>query len=98
MSKGTHTEGPWDYRQSFSKGEPTGYVITPQGYDLSTSNEETTEADARLIAAAPELFEALKLLNDVRGTVSFYDGWATLEDGTEIFLGELIAKAGGQRT
>jgi hypothetical protein len=55
-----HTPGLWGFREAYSNGEPCGYVITPQGYDLSTSSEETTRADARLIAASPELLEALQ--------------------------------------
>jgi hypothetical protein len=57
-----HTQGPWGYRRAFSNGEPCGMVITPMGYDLNTSNEEENEANARLIAAAPELLAALQEL------------------------------------
>ena len=56
-----HTQGPWGYRRAFSNGEPCGMVITPMGYDLNTSNKEENEANARLIAAAPELLAALQL-------------------------------------
>jgi hypothetical protein len=57
MSK--HTPGPWDARWSergqywFIDHEQGG-----EGYTLTKLNCE--EADARLIAAAPELLEALK--------------------------------------
>lgn len=40
-----------------------------------------------------QMLDALKLLQAVKGPVTFEDGWATLEDGTEICLNDLIAQA-----
>lgn len=60
MSKSKHTRGPW-YRSG-----KTVYALNEQGFnrfsalvqDARTGDEEL-EANARLIAAAPELLEAL---------------------------------------
>lgn len=43
-----------------------------------------------------QMLDALKLLQAVKGPVTFEDGWATLEDGTEICLNDLIAQAEGE--
>lgn len=59
MSK--HTAGPWRYLQGRVAGE---FVVTRDTHpDLSIMITSCidTEADARLIAAGPELLEALEL-------------------------------------
>ncbi len=61
MSKSEHTPGPW--------AAETGYVMARHG-DLTTfvadcgRNAEVCAANARLIAAAPDLLAACKLLAD----------------------------------
>lgn len=66
----THTPGPWDYRQLhidgniITKGD-YWEIFTPK-YDvaafISRGAPIRKEADARLIAAAPELLDALRFL------------------------------------
>ena len=73
MSK--HTPGPWTFSQSAEYGDTRFYVAqaegapyTPHYSDVATLIAETVnderksiqEANARLIAAAPELLEALE--------------------------------------
>jgi len=60
MSK--HTPGPWTSREAYDNGEPCGMVIGPMGYDIATSNEDENRANARLIAAAPEMLAALSAI------------------------------------
>lgn len=90
-----HTTGPWTHRRAFSKGEEIGCVVMPMGYDLSTSNNEENEANARLIAAAPDLLEALEgLLKATR----MAHGWAQncgpqYADDDAVFVGEWIDEA-----
>lgn len=50
-----HTPGPWEYR----KMPQSGYIVF-QTWDVPTAGYVKTGADARLIAAAPEMLEALK--------------------------------------
>jgi hypothetical protein len=74
-----HTPGPWrvtDEINRVSGGEvirpsrgdgvdsPVAFVCDFNGYD----RDEERQANARLIAAAPELLEALKLLLNLRST------------------------------
>ena len=62
-----HTPGPWRYRRTYSNGEEVGCAVMPMGYDLSTSNLDENEANARLIAAAPELLAACQSLMRAEG-------------------------------
>lgn len=74
MSK--HTKGPWIARQVGGAGFPgqIGYAI-----DFNEDQEQVVdfvyeEADARLIAAAPELLEALKWVIERNDAGQFIDG------------------------
>ena len=65
----SHTPGPWTFGttrkdSNFSK-TLVGIVTTPRGnvartYPVFTGNREEVEANTNLIAAAPELLEALR--------------------------------------
>ena len=67
MNNSKHTPGPWDCSQvhvdngNFWIGTAKDYIgeLYPANSDLCISEEEA-EANARLIAAAPVLLEALK--------------------------------------
>ena len=67
MSENKHTPGPWGYwEDSCSECERLGsaeYVI--DGPPGGNHGQFSHEPDARLIAAAPELLEALKKAKDV---------------------------------
>lgn len=55
--KAGHTAGPWDY----DAADFTIYSVEPYGTIIGHSHyEPVIEANARLIAAAPDLLEALK--------------------------------------
>lgn len=70
-----HTPGPWHYEQASSSHrvlDSDNVLITEVESDLA-ENEDRYEADARLIASAPDLLaentrlrEALKQLNHVQ--------------------------------
>jgi len=104
----THTPGPWGIRYA----QNLTAITTPKGemqlslhgvHDglkpLSASLQEW-EANAAYIVRACNNFDgmlaALKLLQAVKGPVSFDNGWATLEDGTEICLNDIIEQAQGK--
>jgi hypothetical protein len=55
--KTQHTPGPWELRGPRLVTDKNGVIIA----ENISSNEGTSEANAHLIAAAPELLEALKL-------------------------------------
>jgi hypothetical protein len=56
VSNATHTTGPWDYNRI------SGYDYGSHQYSVSgICTNINKQADARLIAAAPELLEALGL-------------------------------------
>lgn len=64
-----HTPGPWHWESDPVKGDPTGrvrYQVTTIGktiaqlyYSSYSGGPTNAEADARLIAAAPDLLAAL---------------------------------------
>ena len=63
--KTKHTPGPWSYNRD--EGGCHGHVISTSDYivaelpDFGDGAAPHTEANARLIAAAPELLDALKV-------------------------------------
>lgn len=71
MSK--HTAGPWWFHPSGSTGNAVFYVPTSGGtwgYNLPLNmKDETGEANAHLIAAAPELLQMVKLFYEYAGRV-----------------------------
>ena len=95
MSK--HTPGPWCFSESDTYGDTRFYVAqsanapyTPNYSDVATLIAETVsserkaiqEANARLIAAAPKMLEALKAVVRVadRATVEFDLARAAIKD------------------
>ena len=58
----THTQGPWVVKHD-EKGLPfIGVESDPWTYNGTIASVDTSEKDARLIAAAPELLEQCKFL------------------------------------
>lgn len=59
----THTPGPWGYSEGeiYRGNNPIASVIPSFGWFRKTAEDE---ANARLIAAAPEMFEVLSELLD----------------------------------
>jgi hypothetical protein len=64
----THTPGPWRYFVEDDEGPaklPGTFTVDDAGLDWIAQGIEY-EANARLIAAAPDLLAALKALDDLR--------------------------------
>ena len=60
MTDTKHTPGPWVWDSHYDDLRPLWYSEMSQGCGyLSWDNDETREANAHLIAAAPDLLEAL---------------------------------------
>lgn len=58
-----HTKGPWEFDGEYVWADSVkGYVADPNMEDVP--NAEEREANGRLIAAAPEMLEALILMRD----------------------------------
>lgn len=97
MSEVKHTPGPWSYLRTT---HPRGYIVTGRDgiYDIAIVRDvggtPENAANARLIAAAPELLEALQgVLKAGRGT----SGRIILEGWHEVVVRDAIAKATGER-
>jgi len=94
----THTPAPWKARQvpDDAKNEKYSHWVDAQNAapvaDVRDYGEETSEANARLIAAAPELLEALKnLTEDIENTLDYK------QDGTPEHELILAARAAIQK-
>ena len=69
----THTPGPWVVKHD-EKGLPfIGVKSDPWTYNGTIASVDTSEKDARLIAAAPELLEQCKLFEKLL-TVMIMEG------------------------
>lgn len=81
-----HTPGPWGWTEEGRLAGPNGYAILAIGD--AAEDILPSDANARLIAAAPEL---LRLLKIYAGKVSFGHDIPTFDDDVE----GVIAKATG---
>ena len=59
MSESKHTQGPWETKQSTFVHSKRGEFVADCSYPAASDQSEFS-ANARLIAAAPELLEALE--------------------------------------
>lgn len=83
-----HTQGPWSIR-----ADSTSEIVNCIGSPLArlAGSRDEWEANARLIAAAPDLLEALKYVRNLAET-----GLLLSEEGKPVetkYLDEVIAKA-----
>ena len=85
----SYTPGPWKHRPSMY-GRQYRYVQIGKDADYTTGN--VNAADARLISAAPELYEALKEIVDAADGA----GWNQL-DATFTRARAALKKATGER-
>jgi hypothetical protein len=85
MTNATHTPGPWHINEELSKratylvfsGDGNGYLVANVG-NYHTDDKEC-EANARLIAAAPDLLEALRFIaDDIAEGVKAKGSWERL--------------------
>ena len=99
MTQTTHTPGPWAAK-FYAPGDC--YIITYGGgdnwlADVWTDGEPVkATADARLIAAAPDLLAALEALHACHRAFSGNDNWTMLDDEARALAENAIAKAKGQ--
>lgn len=78
-----HTTGPWKAIQNPGREPCTYYVVDPSGRfciaDLP-SGSTCTQANARLIAAAPELLEELRAVVNAQEEQCLALGWSSVEE------------------
>ena len=91
----SHTPGPWLTTESTEHWGRVNVTIQAAftANDIATAwqgNTDTNRANARLIAAAPELLEALETLERLAGLPSMQD------DPARVKARAVIAKARGQ--
>ena len=90
-----HTPGPWHVGL-----KPGPMVYGPQGEQIVGLNvmldSDEVLANAKFIAAAPEMYGDIATLVEVEGTITIHDGIACLPDGTTINLQATKAKAEGR--
>ena len=63
----THTKGPWEVRRCSEEIGMPLEVVAPSRHVAKIYEHSHVEANARLIAAAPALYEALKAMYAVWG-------------------------------
>lgn len=90
MSEGKHTPGPWLVTKEYDHNNDVSWrVSAPLPRIAATATED--EANARLIAAAPDMLEALE------GLVSYLDRTCLYEDsGARARIVAVIQKAKGE--
>ncbi len=87
-----HTPGPWNNAGFYNEADMERCYITSKGKGIAWlygDNDETIEANANLIAAAPELLEALKLAYQL-----LEDGYSDFQDLA--IMEKAIGKAEGR--
>ncbi len=80
-----HTKGPWRYQVTLNNGKPWGGIVWGPKVSVSSTANPLPHDDMRLIAAAPDLLEALIVLHD--RSLNYADGSFHAE------LGEARTKA-----
>lgn len=88
-----HTSGPWRAIAASKVGKTVGIYDADGGLIAKTGNRGSAKADARLIAAAPELLEVLKAAEMPLALYRAY-GWPD-RDGVLNKVKASIAKATG---
>lgn len=94
MTNATHTPGPWAIRKNIYGsldlfGDGGSRII---GSQFLLMNQE---ANANLIAAAPELLAALEAMHACHRAFSDSENWTVLDDEARLLAEKAIAKAKG---
>ena len=102
MTYTAYTPGPW--RLASECDPPDGYVWAPDydelvavaQYDCSDLPTITRAANARLIAAAPDLLAALEAMHACHRAFSSSESWTALDDEARLLAEKAITKAKGE--
>ena len=74
MSERSYTPGPWEVREV----DGLFAIAHPNGWVLESNDVEQDRADARLIAAAPEMFDLLVDIDNRIGEIT-EEAWDKLQ-------------------
>jgi hypothetical protein len=104
MSTSKHTPGPWHYRQQTraivsTPNNDGAYVTVGHLSESAFIDDEKREANARLIAAAPELYAALQEIASAETAAGSYpgDGWRLAHEKFSAFARAILAKVQQRR-
>ncbi len=68
MNTTQHTPGPWGFTPTATLNDaPCRWEILGAGGVIAETNDHTTDANARLIASAPDMLDALQAVCDAYG-------------------------------
>jgi hypothetical protein len=100
MSEQTHTPGPWFTSQPhgtiYIEARLQGSTLQEVAACGPTETEGQREANARLIAAAPELLAALQYALDALAHCAADQGFSTMQSKAAQMANAAIRKAGGK--
>lgn len=100
MSEQTHTPGPWFTSQPhgtiYIEARLRGSTLQEVASCGPTETEGQREANARLIAAAPDLLAALRYTLDTLAHCAADKGYSGMQAKAARMANDAIAKAGGQ--
>jgi hypothetical protein len=92
MNTTQHTPGPWYLDAHDEKG---WFLLSESGPDIMAEPFDCADADARLIATAPDLLSALEALHACHRAFSANENWTMLDDEARAMAEAAIAKAKG---
>ncbi len=96
MSNSKHTPGPWvteEIAHTPSTLKPNCFLVRLRSDSSEDTNKESVQANAHLIAAAPEMLEALENILAAINSANEHERLASLR--TDL-LQNVIAKARGE--
>lgn len=104
MSEIKHTSGPWQWdddevwQEGYDTEQHAPWLVGPSGERILTGRIHClSESDSRLIAAAPELLEALQWMNNLWQCTCALNGWEPEHAREYERAKEVLAKATGSQ-
>lgn len=93
--RATHTPGPWVAmgKAVYTESDNPTREILWGGHNTRSASDEEKKANARLIAAAPEMYEMCKLLEECMETIDGKDGYDASYELAKVR--EVLAKVEG---
>ena len=93
MNEAKHTPGPWKANDARNQDGTRDIYYVGQPVPWKIASGCSTVQNARLIAAAPDLLEALEALHACHRAFSGNGNWTMLDDDARAMAEKTIAKA-----